>query len=107
MGDPEPVIYPKPRRLQRLTVSLDLIVDMCKSGTRSLSVVANALPGDARPLVAATNPLTGNLEIMIESDHFAPVAVADEVPQCATPIFEALHLDDLPWPIKNRLSANR
>ena len=77
-----------------LNVSGEFLVEMCKHGSaRHLTVMANALPEDAR-IVGYDVDHVGGVRLILESETFPETPPAARLPELEPPMFQVVYEDD-------------
>ena len=82
----------KARRMRRLHIAPDFLLELCKSkGRRTFEVTANALPDDARCVGAYYEPMYARWELYLTSETFDEVDPSVELPVLDSPLWHEIY----------------
>lgn len=76
------------RRLQRIAVSPEFLVEVMKNGLDRVVIVGNPLPPDARYLYATFEPMAAAVWLFVESTTFAEIGDGERVPIAPLTVFQ-------------------
>lgn len=76
------------RRIRRVPVTVEFLIDIMKNGTSGVRVVRNPLPADAAFVGSSFDPLSLLAIMFVSSDAFEDVKEGDPVPEHPVPFFE-------------------
>lgn len=82
--------FPKPRRRAIVQASAEILVQLCQGPEVHCRIVSGALPSDAKVVGCGIDPYSGMVQIVVESESFAPIDEGCQLPSLPVTTFERI-----------------